>query len=421
MRVLIKSCTIIDESSPFNNQICDILIEDERIAEIAKEIQDTNVDKIIEKDNLHASVGWYDARVNFQDPGQEIKETIKSGLKAAELGGITAVSITPNTSPALSNKTQIEYAKNKAQFSPVEIHPYGTLTESLKGKNIAEYYDMSQAGAIGFTDGHQPVSAGIMYRALLYVKNINSKVISFPYDNSIFGDGQINESKASVLTGLKSIPSISEYLVVEREISLVEYTDSAIHFTGISSQKSVELIRQAKARGLNVTADTYAHQLIYTDQDVMGFDSNYKVLPPLRTENDRQALIEGLKDGTIDFICSDHTPEDSEHKDLEFDLASFGMIGTQILFSTINKVETLTLAEKIKYISSNPRAVMGLNNTSVNVNELANLTLFDPDIEYKFEVDQIASLSKNSPLIGTTLKGKALGIINKGFISIFEN
>jgi len=411
---------VIDSNSPFNKKVVDILIHDNMIAEIGENLA-VEADKVIARENLHISSGWYDAKVNFQDPGHEVKENIISGLKAAELGGITAVSVTPNTSPALSNKTQIEYAINKAQFSPVEIFPYGTLTEGGQGKNIAEYYDMSQAGAIGFTDGHLPVSAGIMYRALLYAKNINVKIISFPYDDSIFGNGQINESKASVLTGLKAIPSLSEYLMVEREISLVEYTESAIHFTGISSKKSVALIKAAKAKGLNISADVYAHQLVFTDDEVLGFNSNYKVLPPLRTEDDRLALIEGLKDGTIDFVCSDHTPEDTENKDLEFDLASFGMIGTQTLFSTINSVKGLTLSQKIELISTKPRQVLGLSTSSINTGEIANLTLFNPKLEYVLENSDLASLSKNTPFVNKKLKGKAMGIINKGIISIFED
>lgn len=420
MKILLKSCTIVDASSQHHLKKKDILISEQQIEKIADLITE-KVDKVIELNNLHVSQGWYDAKVNFQDPGLEYKEDIQSGVRSAELGGMTAVSVTPKTTPAISNKTQIEYVINKASFSAVDIHPYGTLTEGGEGKNIAEYFDMSRAGAVAFTDGPEPVSAGIMYRALLYMKNTNSLVVSFPYDYSIFGKGQVNESKASLLTGLKSIPSISEYLIVERDLSLLEYTNSKIHFSGISTLESVNLIRAAKQKGLNVTADVYAHYLLFNDESVMDFDSNFKVLPPLRTEKDRRALLEGLKDGTIDFICSDHTPEDTEHKDLEFDLANFGMIGTQTLFSAVNTVKELSLSDKIACISSKPRKIMGVLSPSIEEGNRVNMTLFNPEYTYTLEETDLTSLSKNTPLIGKELKGKALGIINKGIISIFED
>jgi len=420
MNILIKKCTIIDPESPFHQQVKDIYIAGENIQEIADNIS-KKADKIVEFPNMHVSFGWYDAKVNFQDPGNEIKENLHSGLTAAALGGMTAVSVTPMTQPTLSNKTQIEYVRKKGEYSPVEIYPYGTLTELGEGKNISEYFDMSESGAVGFTDGHQPVNAGIMYRALLYAKNINAKVISFPYDHSIFGVGQVNESKASVLTGLKSIPNIAEYLMVERDLSLTAYTESTIHFTGISTKESVDLIKKAKKSGLRVTADVYAHHVAYTDKEILGFDSNYKVLPPLRQEKDRQALIKGLKDGTLDFICSDHTPEDKENKDLEFDLAHFGMIGTQTLFATLNEVKGLSLEDKINAIAIRPRKVMKLPISPIEQNSIANLTIFNPELEYTLSAEDLASLSKNTPLIGKKLKGKALGVINNGIISIFED
>ncbi|MDX1349849.1 MAG: dihydroorotase [Putridiphycobacter sp.] len=420
MKILLKSCTIIDPQSQHHLQKRDILIDGQKIEKIDDNIG-AFADKTVDITNLHVSQGWYDAKVNFQDPGLEYKEDITSGIKASELGGMTAVSVTPNTTPRISNKTQIDYVKNKASFSPVDIFPYGTLTEGGEGKNIAEYYDMSQAGAVGFTDAHEPVSAGIMYRALLYMKNTNSLVVSFPYDYSIFGKGQVNESRASLLTGLKSIPSISEYLIVERDLSLLAYTEGRLHFSGISTLESVDLIRAAKQKGLAVTADAYAHHIMFNDESVLDFDSNFKVLPPLRSEKDRLALIKGLKDGTIDFVCSDHTPEDTEHKDLEFDLANFGMIGTQTLFSSVNSIDQLSLVEKIACISRKPRQIMCISNPIIEAGQFANMTLFDPALTYTLASSDLASLSKNTPLIGKELTGKALGIINKGIISIFED
>ncbi|MBK6950758.1 MAG: dihydroorotase [Crocinitomicaceae bacterium] len=420
MKILIKSAKVISEGSTFHQKTCDILIESGVITKIGTDLK-AEVDKTIASKNLHVSSGWYDAKVNFCDPGLEHKEDLHSGLKVAESGGMTAVSVSPDTNPKISNKAQIEYVINKSQMSAVSVHPYGSLTEQLAGTALAEMYDMTQAGAIAFTDAEKQVSAGIMYRALLYAKNFNGIIVSFPYDHSIFGKGMVHEGKASIFTGLKSIPSLSEYTVVQRDLSILEYTDSRLHFTGISTKESVEMIRLAKKQGLNVTADCYIHNLIFTEKDVLGFDSNFKFLPPLRSADDQHALIAGLKDGTIDFVCSDHNPEDVENKEVEFDHAAFGATGTQILFPLLNSIKDFTLEEKIKFISTNPRACFNIDSAAIEIGKPANLTLFDPTSKWIFTKELNVSKSNNSPVFGTELQGISLGIINKGFLSITED
>lgn len=417
MKIILKSCAIVSPDYAITDRH-DVLIENGIIQHIAAAIETDDADHIITQDDLHISAGWFDAKVNFCDPGNEVKEDLNSGLKAAEAGGMTEVAITPNTTPVIANKSQIEYLKSKSAFSPVKIHPYACLTAAMEGNNLAELYDLSTAGAIGFTDVKNTVSGGIMYRALLYAKNFNGRIISFPLDNSIFGEGIVHEGKASVLTGLKAIPSLAESMLVERDLNLVRYTEGCLHFTGISTKESVALIRQAKAEGLAVTADVYVHNLVYTDENILDFDSVFKVLPPLRGKDDQEALIEGLKDGTIDFVCSDHTPEDLENKDVEFDHAAFGMIGTQTLFPLLNSVTELTLEERITLISQGPRTVFGLPLPAIKIGEVANLTLFSPTASAVITSDNLLSKSKNTPLLNKTVAGKVIGIINKGILSL---
>lgn len=415
MNWILKSAVIVDPNGPFHLQSKDLLISNGRITKIADEINEEA--NIFEAHNLHVSAGWFDMRVHFCDPGYEHREDIESGLRAAQKGGFTGVALSPDTLPPLSNKSQINYAKERAEKALVDLFPYGTISAERQGKELAELYDMYRSGAVAFTDAKHPVAdASLMSTALQYAQNIGALIMSFPHEQALAQNGQMHEGDVSTRLGLTGIPALAEELLVSRDLYLAEYNGAPIHFSGLSTAGSVALIREARKKGIKVTADVCAHQLLLTDEDLSDFGQQFKVLPPLRDESHRLALIEGLKDGTIDAICSDHTPEDVERKNVEFDLAAFGAIGLESAFGVLQKSLDghLELADIIGKISHNPRKILGLEPILIEEGTNANLTLFDPDAEWTFTLQDILSKSKNSPFIGTQLKGKALAVCNNG-------
>ncbi|WP_233884361.1 dihydroorotase [Tenacibaculum piscium] len=411
MTTLFKSVTIIDASSAYHQQQKDILITDGIISKIEDFISEEKEYNVIKRNNLHASTGWFDTSVCLGEPGYEERETIKNGLKVASKSGFTDIAVNPNTHPVIDNKATVEFLIYRANKSATNLHPIGALTQQSKGAEMAELYDMQQAGAIAFGDYNKPISNDNLLKiALLYTQNFNGLTLSFPKNNAIAGEGVANEGKNSTLLGLKGIPALAEELQISRDLFLLEYTGGKLHIPTISTKKSVELIKKAKENGLNVSCSVAVHNLFLTDDELHQFDGNKKVNPPLRTSQDVNALIKGVQNGTIDMITSDHNPIDIEHKKVEFSNAKDGTIGLETAFGILNSI--LDLETIVNCLSKNPKERFGLQKTTIKENEIANLTFFNPEGTYTFTEKDILSTSKNSVFLEKEIKGKVYGIYN---------
>jgi dihydroorotase len=415
MNVLIKSATILDSKSDFHNQTQDILIEKGIITNISKCIKNPNNYKEIQLENLHISQGWFDSSVCFGEPGFEERETIANGLKTAAKSGFTNVALNANTNPVLDTNSDISFVKSIAQNNAVSLHPIGALTKNSQGKDLAELFDMTNAGAVAFSDYKKPISnPNLMKIALQYAGSFNGLVCSFPQDNNIAGQGVMNEHITSTTIGLKGIPTLAEELQVARDLFILEYAEGKLHIPTISTAKSVALIREAKKKKIDVTCSVAIHNLVFSDDALTGFNSIFKVSPPLRNKEDIDALISGLKDGTIDMVTSDHNPLDIEHKKLEFDFALDGTIGLESAFGALN---TILPTKTVVKLLTKGKERFGIEDCTISIGNKATMSLFNPDISYEFSKEDIISKSKNAIFKGQVLKGKAYGIIaNKKII-----
>lgn len=415
MNFLIKQAKIIDPQSKYNLKKMDIYIENDTIISIKKNVTPTKPHKLIELENLHVSIGWFDSSVCFGEPGYEERETLENGLNVAAKSGFTSVAINPNTNPVTDSKAGISFLKEKAKEHIVNAYPIGALTQKSLGKELSEMYDMQQSGAIAFYDYEKGVeNANLLKLALQYTQNFDAIVMDFPLDKNMAVDGLMHEGDNSTKFGLKGTPAMAEIIQVKRDLTILTYTGGRLHIPNITCKRSVQLIKSAKKKGLNVTCSVAAHHLVLTDAELFDFDTRYKVNPPLREAKDLKALLNGLIDGTIDMITSDHNPIDIENKKLEFAHALNGTIGLESLFGAVNSV--LDLETSIKALTQKPRNVFNLPCNSISENSKAELTLFNPDGEHVFSKDNILSTSKNAIFCNKKLKGKVYGIINNGKI-----
>lgn len=414
MSTIIREAKIIDSESPFHNQTVDVLIVDGIIKKIGTSLPNTENTEEVKRENLHVSQGWFDSSVSLGEPGFEDRETITNGLNVAARSGFTAIALQPNSYPIIDNQSQVNFVKSKANGFATELFPIGALTKGSEGKDMTELFDMKNAGAVAFGDYNKNLdNANLLKIALQYVQDFDGLVIAFAQDSNIKGNGVANEGIVSTKLGLKGIPNLAEELQIARNLFLLEYTGGKLHIPTISTAKSVQLIKEAKAKGLNLTCSVAVHHLVLTDSTLEGFDTRYKVSPPLRTETDRKALISGILDNTIDMITSDHNPIDIEHKKMEFDFAKAGTIGLESAFGAL--LTELPLDKVIEKFTAG-KSLFGIEKQSVTEGQKANITLFNPEGISIFTKENILSKSKNSAFLGKEIKGKVYGIYNQGKI-----
>jgi dihydroorotase len=431
MQVHIRQARIIDSRSKLHNKVADIIIENGKIASISSTSSqagkgktssiNVNGKEVWKGKELCVSPGWVDVFADYREPGYEQKETIASGLNAAATGGFTDVLLAPNTHPSISTKSNVQFVLQKAKGHITRLHPLGSATQNIEGKSLAEMLDMRGNGAVAFTDGWRPIqNSNLALKALEYVKAFNGVLIEIPIDTALAEGGLMHEGSMSTKLGMAGIPALAETLMIYRDIELVRYTASRLHITGVSTAEGIAMIRQAKKEGLPVTCSVTPYHLALTDKSLEGYNSLYKVSPPLRSEADRKALLKALNDGTIDCIASHHRPQEWDAKAREFEYAGDGMNIQEIAFNIIWQAtgKTIDAGMLVNALSTKAREIFGLDDISIEKEAKAELTIFNTSESFTLQEDSVASMSRNNPFIGKQLAGKVIGIINQGSIHL---
>ncbi|MCK8825324.1 dihydroorotase [Fuchsiella alkaliacetigena] len=416
-KLLIKEGRVIDPVNGVDEQL-DILIAEGEVVQIAAQIEDQEAE-IIEANNKVVTPGLIDMHAHFREPGFEHKETIKTGSESAVAGGFTSVACMPNTDPVVDNASVVESILNRAAEAKVNLFPIGSITKDLAGEELAEIGFMRKSGIVAISDdGETVMNSQLMKSALEYVQAFDLPVITHCEDQSLVGEGVVNEGYYSTVTGLEPIPAVAEDIIVARDIKLAELTNTHLHIAHVSTKGAVELIKAAKQRGVSVTAEVTPHHLALTDEAITTFDTSTKVNPPLRSAEDVAALKEALAEGTIDAIATDHAPHAWEEKDVGYDNAPFGISGLEtalsVLITELVQPGLLSWSQLVEKLTVKPADILGLDKGRLEVGAVADVTVIDPEFEYTVDVDKFYSKGKNSPFAGRTLTGKAVTTIVDG-------
>lgn len=418
--LLIQHGTLLDPETGETRR-ADLLIRDGAIARIADGIEPEDGVRVYDASGKTVSPGWFDMHVHFREPGQEHKETIQTGVRAAAFGGFTGVACMPNTDPPIATRDVVEFVRKRAEGLPVDVHPVGAVSKARAGELLAELGDMAEGGAVAFSDDGAPVQhAGLMRRALEYARTLDRPILGHEEDLGLNPHGHMNEGAVATRLGVAGIPRLAEEAMIARDALLAEFTGGHVHICHISTAKAVEIVRQAKAQGIPITAEVCPHHIALTDEAVetSGYDTHTKMHPPLRTAEDVAALKEGLKDGTIDVIATDHAPHATFEKEVEFAAAPFGILGLETAWGLVGRElvrpGVLPVAEAVRKLTVEPRRILRLEQPRIEEGAPANLTIFDAETEWTFEKEHIRSKSRNTPFVGEPMVGRAWAIYNRG-------